>query len=585
MAERRPDPPEPRASLVDSGWSEPAPAPERELPAYEDTARDHLVTRVDDQIQARIAAMNVEERTEVTSSPLSAPPPTTRTSPRSSPRAAAQAPSAAAVAPSAAPVIPSPAEVPMAEEVTSSVVLPSSVTLAHAVKGTGGSPMAPSAALKTPIAAAPAPRAVAQVTRAQSQQVPRPPVPPPQRRPSVVPPAAPPLPAAPPRSSPVAARQAPLPELVAAPVEERTLVDREPPGGEPMPFEVLTAPPKPPSAPPPRYPSIPPPKPSSLPPPPPFAPLHAPAAVPAFVPPPAIGAALREEVRVFGAEMPLWGVVGPLVVVTGLVCAFAGGWLGSVPKPAAEPVAAPSAVSSPSTAPAVSPGAASETAAASAPSSGSLVERARAGEERAVSVLEHQRPEQRTAEEAVALSAGKSAQAIAAVTKLRSRLAADPGLARDPKVIADLRRYAQDSETSRDALAAMAALPGALSADLLYDAWTSTADRSQTTELAQALLTSRDVRPKASPALAVALDLREAETCEANARILPRAIEVGDKRAFAPLARLLRRTGCGPSKHDDCFACVREGDALKNALNATKLRREPELVRREGLSR
>src|SRR4051794_24213948 len=110
MAERRPDPPDPRASLVDSGWSE-APVPtERELPAYEDTAREALVTRVDDQIQARIAAMNYDDKTEVTSAPRAAPPaapssPAAAAAPRSSPAAAAAPRSspAAAAAPRSSP--------------------------------------------------------------------------------------------------------------------------------------------------------------------------------------------------------------------------------------------------------------------------------------------------------------------------------------------------------------------------------------------------------------------------------------------------------------------------------------------------
>lgn len=216
-----------------------------------------------------------------------------------------------------------------------------------------------------------------------------------------------------------------------------------------------------------------------------------------------------------------------------------------------------------------------------APASDAPLDRARAGDQKALSILERQKPQERSADEAVALATGKIAQSVAAVGKLRARLAADPGLAKDPKVVADLRRLAQEPDTSRDALAAMAALPGQLSADLLYEAWTSTAERSQVTELAQALLLSRDVRPKASPALAIALDLREAETCEANAKLLERSIDVGDKRAFAPMSRLLRHNGCGPTKRDDCYACLREGDLLKRALTAVKLRREPELVRRD----
>src|SRR4051794_857845 len=82
MSERRPAAPDPRASLVDSGWSEPAVAEERALPSYDDGGREHLITRVDDEIQARIAAMNYDERADVTvttgpapARPLPPPPP------------------------------------------------------------------------------------------------------------------------------------------------------------------------------------------------------------------------------------------------------------------------------------------------------------------------------------------------------------------------------------------------------------------------------------------------------------------------------------------------------------------------------
>jgi len=142
-----------------------------------------------------------------------------------------------------------------------------------------------------------------------------------------------------------------------------------------------------------------------------------------------------------------------------------------------------------------------------------------------------------------------------------------------------LLRASQSPETARDALAAMAAVPGPISADLLYEVWTGTVERSGNTELARSLLLGRDVRAKASAALLVAIELRETETCEGHAKLLPRATEVGDKRAFGPLSRLLRRTGCGPGKKSDCFPCLRTGDALKNALEAVKLRREPDFLR------
>ena len=145
--------------------------------------------------------------------------------------------------------------------------------------------------------------------------------------------------------------------------------------------------------------------------------------------------------------------------------------------------------------------------------------------------------------------------------------------------MAELLRASQVPETARDALAAMAAVPGPISADLLYEVWTGTVERSGNTELARSLLLGRDVRAKASPALLVAIALRESETCEANEKLLARATEVGDRRAFGPLSRLLRRTGCGPGKKQDCYPCLRTSEALKTSLEAVKLRREPDFLR------
>jgi len=382
----------------------------------------------------------------------------------------------------------------------------------------------------------------------------------------------------------------PLPELTGAPTDERTLVDAKPPDGShhaPSQAPMQPVLPKPASLPPPSLPP-PPAAPSSLPPlplppqSPSFAPMPARMGAGAFVPPPTLRQALVDRVQIGSAELPLWGVLAPALGLTALLSALLAGIFtppGAAPAGTAAP--APAVADGPTATQAKSTSSPAEEP-VMAPASDAPLDRARAGDQKALAVIERQKPQERSADEAVALATGKIAQSVAAVGKLRARLAADPGLAKDPKVIADLRRLAQDPDTSRDALAAMAALPGQLSADLLYEAWTSTAERSQVTELAQGLLLSRDVRPKASPALAIALDLREAETCEANAKLLERSIEVGDKRAFAPMSRLLRHNGCGPTKRDDCYACLREGDLLKRALTAVKLRREPELVRRDA---
>ena len=89
------------------------------------------------------------------------------------------------------------------------------------------------------------------------------------------------------------------------------------------------------------------------------------------------------------------------------------------------------------------------------------------------------------------------------------------------------------------------------------------------------MLLSRDVRPNASPALAVAIALRSAETCEAVQSALPKARSDGDRRALYLLTKLNSRRGCGDKKADDCYACLRsQTKEVIAATNAVK-RRDP----------
>jgi hypothetical protein len=282
--------------------------------------------------------------------------------------------------------------------------------------------------------------------------------------------------------------------------------------------------------------------------------------------------ALLGRVRVFNRPVPLWGVLAPVLVLTAMLAALFVGVLGSSsPSPEASlaPSGAPqSGDPSPRTAPRGEKG-----------GSLTLLERAATGEPAALSTLEKKKPRELGTDEALAVARGKVAQDVAAAKKLRERLAADPGLAKDKKLVGDLLRFAHGRETSQDALATMAALPGPLSADLIYEVWTGTAERSEATELARAILLGKDVRPKASPALGVALELREATTCEESKALLSKAIDHGDKRALVPINRLARKAGCGPNKRQDCYPCLRDGDLIKRAFNAVRVRREPELLR------
>jgi hypothetical protein len=190
--------------------------------------------------------------------------------------------------------------------------------------------------------------------------------------------------------------------------------------------------------------------------------------------------------------------------------------------------------------------------------------------------LEARPPGSLTSHELVSLAEARAEQQRDAASALRRKVERTPSLAKDPATQAALRDLAADARTAREALAAMAALEPPSAADMLYDVWTGTAQRSDTTELARALVYSPDVRPGASPALAVALALRVAETCQQFQSILPQALKDGDRRAAHLLTKLNAKRGCGPKKASDCYACLREhADELAATINAVKSRRPP----------
>jgi hypothetical protein len=181
-----------------------------------------------------------------------------------------------------------------------------------------------------------------------------------------------------------------------------------------------------------------------------------------------------------------------------------------------------------------------------------------------------------SSKELVVLAEGRAEEQRAAVKALREKLEANPAALQDKAVQAQLLHFVGDNETSRDALSALAGAGAPLGPDLLYEVWTGTTQRTDATDLARALVYSTDVRPKASPALAVALELRAAESCESYKAILPKALKDGDRRSLHLLVKLTAKRGCGPKKADDCYACLRENaDELTATLNAVKSRRPP----------
>jgi hypothetical protein len=293
---------------------------------------------------------------------------------------------------------------------------------------------------------------------------------------------------------------------------------------------------------------------------------------------PSFGAALVQRVRFAGGEVPLWSLITPLVVIVALGAAFGAAAIAAAAAPTVTPPPAmlsaePSASALTAPPAPVAPSASPSSETPAKPTT--LLELVQRGDEAALKALGAKAPRELGVEEAVALSIGEGAKDLLAARALHDRVAHDPGLIKDPALLSALRRYTDDPETAREALATMLDLPGPLSADLIYDVWTSTAAHTTATDLARSLILTKELRAKASPTLGVALDLRNAETCEQARDLLPKAIELGDKRSFHLLAKLTRHYGCGPNKRQDCYTCLRDGKDLENALKAVKTRREP----------
>jgi len=305
------------------------------------------------------------------------------------------------------------------------------------------------------------------------------------------------------------------------------------------------------------------------------------AASPSFAPPhdtgapaPSLVAALGQRVRFAGGEVPLVSLLTPMVLLLVLGSAFVAAAVSAPERLAiATPLGSASAtVSAPPSTPLPSSDAAPPPPPdASAPSQTPALPAASIDTE----ALEARRAEELSESEAMALAAGRQKRALQHAAELRRKVSRDPGLFKDPATLSELRRAAEDPLTAPDALGAMADAPGALSADLLYEMWTGSVVRTSATELARSLVFSKEVRAKASPELAIALDLRIAETCEQNQKLLPRVEEKGDRRSLPLLAKLARRFGCGPNKRQDCYQCLRDDKALDDAMTAVKKRREP----------
>lgn len=206
-----------------------------------------------------------------------------------------------------------------------------------------------------------------------------------------------------------------------------------------------------------------------------------------------------------------------------------------------------------------------------------VIDEAVRGADGALYALENRPEEERAVEEWMAL-----AQAYAMRKKIPEALGAygkavelDPTMGHERAVLGPLRVLAEDEDFAKPILEFAKERLGREGADLLFYVWSHTSAKTTATKLAYELLDSGAMRAVYSPALAVALSLRAAEGCEAKKALLARVIEVGDERSLSQLKELSETRGCGSDKRADCYPCVRQGSALKDALLSASQRKAP----------
>ncbi len=277
---------------------------------------------------------------------------------------------------------------------------------------------------------------------------------------------------------------------------------------------------------------------------------------------------LLRPVAVGRRLIPAWGMLaGALgLVVTGAVgtCAVAGG------SSARAGLAAPSA----STPAPVSDEEAKQQ---------KLRALAEQGDQMALAQLETKPKQERSAEEWRAIGHGycQIGQLAACVAKYRDGVTRRPSLAKDPIVLADVRKAAQLPDAHRDALELAALHLWAPGVDIVYDVWASTKGDKTSEDVnkrARDFVEDGSIRAKASPELKIALDLQRAlkkQDCATAKKSVKAAGESGDVRAVPYLEQLRNTRGCGLLGLGDCWSCLRGSVNVTEAIESAKKRPAP----------
>lgn len=172
----------------------------------------------------------------------------------------------------------------------------------------------------------------------------------------------------------------------------------------------------------------------------------------------------------------------------------------------------------------------------------------------------------------LSLELAKAKKYQEALTAANSALALDPKLNEHPKIAGALFRAAQSPQVRAASFRLLQGPMGAAGASIIYDLATTEGVNVRVKTEAQQLLGRADLRAIAPAPLLLLLDLDAAKSCEEYRVLVERAAIVGDKRALPQLESLREVTGCGPKDQGDCYPCLRDDDALPEAITKIKQR-------------
>lgn len=160
-----------------------------------------------------------------------------------------------------------------------------------------------------------------------------------------------------------------------------------------------------------------------------------------------------------------------------------------------------------------------------------------------------------------------------ALATLKTLFSLAPKLAADKELGALVVRAADGKVPAQQdaAFALLADGMGSTGPDLLFELAASSTSSKAAKSRALTLTKREDVRKLATPALKIALDLRDKSGCE-RAKLFAEAEASADRRSLSYLTPLNARSGCGFLGMNDCYACLGGRAELNKAIAAINKR-------------